>query len=84
MERRRLALAAATALTLPSLVLAQATRKAVRIAHLTGLSADAAEPGVRLFRAGMRQLGYVEGRDFVFDERYAAGQFERLGGPHDS
>jgi putative ABC transport system substrate-binding protein len=78
MERRRLALAAAAALTLPSLVLAQASKKVARIVHLSGLSADAANPGITLFRAGMRELGYAEGRNFVFDERYAAGQFERL------
>jgi putative ABC transport system substrate-binding protein len=77
-ERRRLALAAAAALTLPRLVLAQAAKKLARIVHLSGLSADAAKPGITLFRAGMRELGYVEGRSFVIDERYAAGRFEQL------
>ena len=79
MERRRLALAAAAALTLPRLVRAQAAKKVARIVHLSGISADAAKRGMTLFRAGMRELGYAEGRNFTLEERYAAGQFERLG-----
>jgi putative ABC transport system substrate-binding protein len=51
-------LAAAVALALPGLVLAQAAKKAARIVHLSGLSADAANPGITLFRACMRELGY--------------------------
>jgi putative ABC transport system substrate-binding protein len=31
------------------------------------------------FRQGMRALGYVDGRNIVFDDRYADGQTDRLG-----
>jgi hypothetical protein len=29
-------------------------------------------------RQGLRDLGYVEGRDFVLEERYADSQLDRL------
>ena len=36
-------------------------------------------PGVtRAFIEGLRDLGYVEGRNFVFEPRYAGGKLERL------
>jgi putative ABC transport system substrate-binding protein len=30
------------------------------------------------FRQGMRELGYVEGRDFVIEGRFAEGQYQRI------
>src|SRR5262245_8603392 len=30
------------------------------------------------FQGGMREFGYVEGRDYVFESRYADGDFTRL------
>ena len=30
------------------------------------------------FREGLRQLGYVEGDNVILEQRYAAGQLERL------
>ncbi len=36
------------------------------------------KPWVAAFRHGLRELGYVEGENLVIEERYAAGQVERL------
>ena len=49
-----------------------------RIAHLSGLSKDIGERWLAAFRDGMRQLGYVEERDFTLESRFAAGDFARL------
>src|SRR5215831_2179970 len=35
-------------------------------------------PFIEAFRQGLRDLGYVEGRNLVIEERYAEGQPERL------
>ena len=59
---------------------AQRSTKVYRIAHLSGTGAGPSKPYVAAFRAGMRALDYVEGRNFVFAERYAEGKLERLPG----
>jgi putative ABC transport system substrate-binding protein len=55
---------------------AQQPKKVPRIGYLTGggLSADRTEP----FRQGLRELGYVEGKNIVIEWRYAEGKFDRL------
>lgn len=35
---------------------------------------------VAAFQDGLRELGYVDGRDIVIEYRWAEGQFDRL--PH--
>ena len=46
------------------------------------LSAGSAEPSpyVDAFRQGLRELGYVEGQNLVFDDRFADGMPDRLPG----
>jgi putative ABC transport system substrate-binding protein len=51
--------------------------------HLGYLQGDAPDDTVtqnlrRQFVLGMRDLGYIEGRDYVMEERYAAGQMDRV------
>jgi putative ABC transport system substrate-binding protein len=46
--------------------------------HIGLLRADVPEDFVEAFRQGMRELGYVDGKDFVLEQRYADGQFDRL------
>ena len=73
----RLASAVALLLFAATLVAtAQQTGKIYRV----GLIATGASDGLgpKGFRAGMRELGYVEGVNFVMDGRYAAGRAERL------
>jgi putative tryptophan/tyrosine transport system substrate-binding protein len=36
------------------------------------------KPWVAAFRDGLRELGYVEGENVIIEQRYAAGQVERL------
>ena len=57
-------------------------RKPVRLGYLDGgADADPTTQNLRRqFVLGMRDLGYNEGRDYVLDERYAAGRMERFEG----
>jgi putative tryptophan/tyrosine transport system substrate-binding protein len=54
--------------------------KLARLGYLEGgAREDAASQNLRRqFLLGMRDLGYIEGRDYVMEERYAAGQMERF------
>ena len=68
MTSRRDILALLTASVLPSLAArAQATRKPLKVAWFSGGTLEDQKTYVDAFRAGMRQLGYVEGRDFAID-----------------
>src|SRR5262249_34434541 len=57
-------------------------RRAVRRGYLDGgAGVDPTSQNLRRqFVLGMRDLGYNEGRDYVLDERYAAGRMERFEG----
>lgn len=52
--------------------------KIARIGRLSPLSAEADAPGLDAFRRGLRDLGWVEGRDFAIETRFAEGKPERL------
>ena len=52
--------------------------KVRRIGLLSGASRDGASNNFDAFLQGMRELGYVEGRDFIADLRFADGNYERL------
>ena len=49
-----------------------------RIGFVTPLAASPEPFSLRAFRAGLLELGYVEGRHFVLEARFAEGQQERL------
>jgi ABC-type uncharacterized transport system substrate-binding protein len=61
---------------------AQQPKKIPRIGFLGSLSASASSGQSReeAFRQGLRELGYVEGKNIVIEYRYADGKFERLPG----
>ncbi len=57
---------------------AEPPARRVRIGYLGG-SSPALEPDlVEAFRQGLRDLGYVEGRHFVIEYRWAEGRYERF------
>jgi putative ABC transport system substrate-binding protein len=59
---------------------AQQPKKIARIGVLGGASASALSTSVESFRQGLRELGYVEGKNIVIDYRYADGQRDRWPG----
>jgi putative ABC transport system substrate-binding protein len=80
MHRRGFILGLAGLLAVPGAAAAQPKRAGWRIGYLSLISerADQYRPWIAAFRDGLRELGYVEGRNLVIDPRYAAGQIERL------
>ena len=58
----------------------QPAKKIPRIGFLTPISASDPQSALRLdaFRQGLRDLGYVEGKDINIEYRYAEGRPERL------
>ena len=59
---------------------AQQPKKVPRIGVLIALSPSAISDRTEAFRQGLRELGYVEGKDIVIEYRSAEGKFDRL--PH--
>src|SRR5262249_40394393 len=57
---------------------AQATKTPVKVGFLAPGTMALHAAQLEAFRRGMRELGYVEGRTFVIDARYADGHLERL------
>ena len=80
--RRRLVLAlGAGALAAPLAAFAQQkSAKVARIGFLGASSAAAFASLVEALRAGLRDLGYVEGKNIVIEYRWAEGKYERLPG----
>ena len=65
----------------PLILLAQdakSSSKMARIGRLSPLSAASDTPNLRAFRKGMRDRGWVEGKDFALETRFADGKPERL------
>ena len=56
---------------------AQQTGKVWRIGWLSGGSREATSRLDGAFLQSMREIGYVEGRDFVMESRFADGKYER-------
>jgi putative ABC transport system substrate-binding protein len=57
---------------------AQQTMKGPRIGFLVTASASAYASRIEAVRTGLRELGYVEGRNISFDYRYADSKYDRL------
>jgi putative tryptophan/tyrosine transport system substrate-binding protein len=57
---------------------AQQPTKVPRIGFLSGTSRSTISARVEAFRQGLRELGYVEGKNIVIEYRYAEGKFDRL------
>src|SRR5512135_1236785 len=57
---------------------AQPAGKVYRIGYLTTGSPTVASGFSEAFRQGLRELGWIEGKNVVIDYRFAEGRFDRL------
>src|SRR5437660_4265979 len=57
---------------------AQQPKKVARIGFLAGTAASIEKNRIEAFRQGLRELGYVEGKNIVIEWRWAEGKFDRL------
>jgi putative ABC transport system substrate-binding protein len=78
MNRRAFTALGVAGLVSPQFVLAQSAKRVWRIGYLTALSAATSNAWFPAFREGLRSLGYIEGRDVIIDERYSAGDYQKL------
>src|SRR5215831_2668927 len=61
-----------------TLVEAQQPTKIPLIGFLSGSFPSTSPARREAFRKGLRELGYVEGKNIVIEQRYADGKFDRL------
>ena len=71
---------ALAALSAPLSASAQQRAKVHRIGFLGAVSASGYAPQLEAFRQGLRDLGYVEGKNIVIEFRWAEGKYDRLPG----
>ena len=77
--RRTLLIAGSLVLVAPHLAAAQALSRPARVGFLGSASEKGYADRIAALRAGLRELGYVEGRNIRIEYRWAEGQYERLG-----
>ena len=67
---------------LPTLVvpLAANAQEAGKVARIGMLASSPSDPFVEAFKQGLRELGYVEGRNIIVEYRWTEGRTERLPG----
>ena len=79
MRRRAVGLAFSTLLfALGSSLQAQQPAKVPRIGFLSSLTPAVVSARMNAFRQGLRELGYVEGKNIVIESRWAQGKTERV------
>jgi putative ABC transport system substrate-binding protein len=78
MRRREFVAALSGAVAWPLAVRAQQSTTFARIGYLNTTNASQAASYVESFRAGLRDLGYVEGKNFVIESLFAEGNVDRL------
>jgi ABC-type uncharacterized transport system substrate-binding protein len=62
----------------PSATRAQQTLRVARIGFLGASTRSGVEERLQRFRAGLRDLGYIEGQNIFIDFRWAEGNYSRL------
>src|SRR4026207_927247 len=60
---------------------AQQPKKVARVGYLAGPSLSSMSARTEAFRQGLRELGYVEGKNIVIEYRWAEGRVDRLPDP---
>src|SRR4029077_17343703 len=79
MSKKIILLALCSLLLAPcSAAKAQQPGKVFRIGYLGGASTSAVSDRIEAFRQGLRELGYIEGKNVVIEWRPAEGPFDRL------
>jgi putative tryptophan/tyrosine transport system substrate-binding protein len=78
LNRREFIALAGGAAAWPLSARAQPADKIFRIGYVGTLAADSLPKLPEAFRAGLRDLGYEEGRNIVMEFRWADGHYERL------
>src|ERR1043166_5585831 len=71
-------LVAATLLAVAVVSEAQQPKKVPRIGYLSGSAAAAMSSRTEAFQHGLRDLGYVEGKNIVIEYRYGDGKLDRV------
>jgi putative tryptophan/tyrosine transport system substrate-binding protein len=69
---------AAVILTTPHSAYAQQPAKVPRIGYVTPTAADPMSPRIKAFQQGLRELGYIEGKNISVEYRFAEGKPERF------
>jgi hypothetical protein len=77
-RREFIALLGGAAAAWPLAARAQQGERMRRIGLLSGASREPTLSNYEAFLQGMRELGYIEGRDFIVDYRFADGKYERF------
>src|SRR5215831_10136759 len=74
-------LVAVALVSIVSVAEAQQPKKVPRVGYVSG-SGDGSNPGllVEAFRQGLRDLGYLEGKNILVEYRYAEGKLDRIPG----
>jgi len=79
MDRRTFVGAVAGGLVVArSVAEAQPAAKVYRIGFLAAATMESTAPLLRALTEGLRDLGYVDGRNIAFEHRYAEGRLERM------
>jgi putative tryptophan/tyrosine transport system substrate-binding protein len=78
MKRRQFIVVIGCAAVWPVAARAQPTPKIFRIGYVASHAADELPKRLEAFRAGLRELGYEEGRNIVIEYRWADNHYERL------
>ena len=78
MNRRNVVLAVLAFGTLPAAVLAQPSARIAKIGFLSALGEASLITREAAFRAGLKDLGYVDGKTYVIERRFSDGDAELL------
>ena len=57
---------------------AQQPKKVSRIGFLSPVSASGSTANLETFRQGLREFGYIEGKNIIIEYRWAEGKLDRL------
>jgi putative ABC transport system substrate-binding protein len=77
-RRKFVSTVAASLVTGPALAQTQPGARIYRVGFLLGATRESVASLFQALQEGMREHGYVDGRNVIFEQRYAGGRVERL------